>query len=223
MKRLRTSASWFSSNDCTSWPASRKTPRRRHVEAAEDVHQRRLARARRPGDRDELALVDAQRHVAQRRDLERRRSRRSCRRRSSSMTARPAHPPRPRAVARAAAGTADAAAAGAAAEPAGPPPPTRCGVNPPSRPAGERDARPARPPSGPLVISVLPFAVSAGGDGARLGGPVERAVGRDGHRRLAVRPSITARVGTWTTSSVALGGDLAGDRRARRRTPLASR
>ena len=44
--------------------------RRRHVEAPEDVHQRRLARAGRPDDGDELVLVDAQRDVAQRRDLE---------------------------------------------------------------------------------------------------------------------------------------------------------
>ena len=42
---------------------------RRHVEAAEDVHERRLARARRPGDGDELVLLDAQRDVAQGDDL----------------------------------------------------------------------------------------------------------------------------------------------------------
>ena len=70
MNTLRTSASWFSSNACTSWPARRNTPVVGHVEAAEDVHQRRLARSRRPDDGDELVLVDAQRHRSQRGDLE---------------------------------------------------------------------------------------------------------------------------------------------------------
>src|SRR5262249_31649611 len=45
--------------------------RRRHVEATEDVHQRRLARPGRTGDGDELAVADAQRDVAQGRHLER--------------------------------------------------------------------------------------------------------------------------------------------------------
>ena len=70
----------------TSWPASRNDAGRRDVEAAEDVHQRRLARARRAGDRDELVLLDAQRHVAQRRDLERAGRVDLARRRRSSMT-----------------------------------------------------------------------------------------------------------------------------------------
>ena len=39
---------------------------RRHVEAADDVHQRRLARARRAHDRDEVAALDGQRDAAQR-------------------------------------------------------------------------------------------------------------------------------------------------------------
>ena len=42
--------------------------RGRPVEAAEDVHQRGLAGPRRPDDRDELALVDLEAHVVERRD-----------------------------------------------------------------------------------------------------------------------------------------------------------
>ena len=48
--------------------------RRRDVEAADDVHQRRLARARRADDGDELAFVDAQVDAAQSLDFERARS-----------------------------------------------------------------------------------------------------------------------------------------------------
>ena len=40
--------------------------RRRGVEASQDAHERRLARARRPHDRDELAGVDRHRHAAER-------------------------------------------------------------------------------------------------------------------------------------------------------------
>ena len=39
---------------------------RRPIEAAGDVHERRLAGAGRPGDGDELALLDVERHAAQR-------------------------------------------------------------------------------------------------------------------------------------------------------------
>src|SRR5690606_39558002 len=42
----------------------------RAIEAAEHVHQGRLARARRAHDRDELAALDAKRHAAQRMDRE---------------------------------------------------------------------------------------------------------------------------------------------------------
>ena len=83
MKRLRTSASMFSSNDCDVVAGEPEHAARRHVEAAEDVHQRRLARTRRADDRDELALVDAQRHASAARRPRARRSRRPCRRRSA--------------------------------------------------------------------------------------------------------------------------------------------
>ena len=42
--------------------------RRRRVEAAEDVEQRRLARSRRADDRDHLAAIDRERHAIERRD-----------------------------------------------------------------------------------------------------------------------------------------------------------
>src|SRR5207244_1362405 len=42
------------------------TASRRTVEAAENVHQRRLARARRPDDRDEFTAIDRQRDPAKR-------------------------------------------------------------------------------------------------------------------------------------------------------------
>ena len=43
--------------------------RRRRVEAADQVHERRLARAGRPHDRDELALGDVDRHAGERAHL----------------------------------------------------------------------------------------------------------------------------------------------------------
>ena len=58
---LRTSARRSSFKVATSSPDKAELTRRRDVEAADDVHQRRLARARRPDDRDELAVVDTQR------------------------------------------------------------------------------------------------------------------------------------------------------------------
>ena len=64
--RLRMRASPSESSCEIAWPSRRNSPARRLVEAAEDVHQRRLARARRAHDRDELALVDGQRDAAQR-------------------------------------------------------------------------------------------------------------------------------------------------------------
>ena len=43
-------------------------PAVRPIERAHQVEERRLARARRPDDRDELALVDGEAHAAQRLD-----------------------------------------------------------------------------------------------------------------------------------------------------------
>ena len=57
--------------DCDVVAGEAERAGRRDVEAPEDVHQRRLARARRADDRDELALVDRERHRPERRDLER--------------------------------------------------------------------------------------------------------------------------------------------------------
>ena len=45
----------------TSWPSSQYSPDGRAVEAAEDVHQRALARAAGAHQRDELAALDRQR------------------------------------------------------------------------------------------------------------------------------------------------------------------
>ncbi len=50
----------------TSLPSSRYSPGVEAFEQARDVEERRLARARRAGDRDELAGVHRQREVAQR-------------------------------------------------------------------------------------------------------------------------------------------------------------
>ena len=66
--RLRTYASSNSSSRLTSMPSSRYRPVVGHVEAADDVHQRRLAAAGRAHDRDEVAPLDAQVDAAQRVD-----------------------------------------------------------------------------------------------------------------------------------------------------------
>ena len=60
----------------TSWPSRRYSPDGRLVEAAEDVHQRRLARARRAHHRDELAR---RRSAASRRAARAPRRRPACR------------------------------------------------------------------------------------------------------------------------------------------------
>src|SRR5207245_6782304 len=46
------------------------TTARRHVEAADDIHERRLARAARPHNGDELAFFDDEVDASQRRDLD---------------------------------------------------------------------------------------------------------------------------------------------------------
>ena len=65
---LRSSASSASDSVATSRPPTRSVPVGRPVEAAEQVHQRRLAGAGRADDGDVLAGVDAQAHPAQRLD-----------------------------------------------------------------------------------------------------------------------------------------------------------
>jgi hypothetical protein len=51
-------------------PVEEVLARRRPVEAAGDVHERRLAGTRRPGDRQELAALDVEVHAAQRLHLD---------------------------------------------------------------------------------------------------------------------------------------------------------
>ena len=151
-----------------------------------------------------------QRQVVQRPRPRARRACRPCRRRSSSITGRPAHPPLPP-VARAAAGTARAAAE-AAAEPAeaaaaGP------GAAEPAERGREREHH--------LLAFLqtrrdlgLTAGGDAGGDGARLGGAAELAARRHGHHRLAVLRRHGP--GRYLDDVVLrLGGDRAGDRGAR--------
>ena len=69
----------------TGWPSSRTRPARRLDEAADDVHQGRLAAARRADDRDELALADLEADAVDHahrpgrgREVDRRRRRSGC-------------------------------------------------------------------------------------------------------------------------------------------------
>ena len=64
----RSRVSFASASVVISSPAIVTRAARRLVEAGEDVHQRRLARARRAHDRDELARLDVERDAAQRVD-----------------------------------------------------------------------------------------------------------------------------------------------------------
>ncbi len=75
MSRLRTMARASLLRAPTSISDEHVRAARRPVEAAEDVHQRRLARAALPDDGDELAVVDGDVDVAQRMRRHRRRRR----------------------------------------------------------------------------------------------------------------------------------------------------
>ena len=62
----RSSARWSRSSRCTAHAAEQVLAGAGRVQAADDVHRRRLARAAGPHDGDELAGLDVQVHAAQR-------------------------------------------------------------------------------------------------------------------------------------------------------------
>ena len=68
--RLRRSARSSSSSCADVGAIDQVAAAARHVEAAEDVHERALAGPRAAHDRHEVAALDAQRHAAQRRHLD---------------------------------------------------------------------------------------------------------------------------------------------------------